>query len=165
VEAEISKDLPVIISQLDRSVNELRRIARNMMPESLLNSGLEIALKETCESFTSPGLKVDFQAYNIEKDIAQDMQVTIFRIVQELLTNAVRHANATTILVQCSQNENTFYVTVEDNGKGFQTDKLDAGKGIGLTNVKNRVDYLKGNLEIESSPGAGTTINIEFHVS
>jgi signal transduction histidine kinase len=164
-EDAITKDLPVIINQLDRSVNELRRIARNMMPESLLNSGLEIALKEICESFASPALQVDFQAYNIEKNIAQDMQVTIFRIVQELLTNAVRHAGATAILVQCSQNEKTFYITIEDNGKGFQTGTIDVSKGIGLTNVKNRVDYLKGNLEIESSPGAGTTINIEFHVS
>jgi two-component system NarL family sensor kinase len=164
-EEVFTKDLPVIINQLDRSVNELRRIARNMMPESLLNSGLEIALKEICESFTSPALAVDFQAYNIEKDITQDMQVTIFRIVQELLANAVRHAGASTILVQCSQNENTFYITIEDNGKGFKKDQIDAAKGIGLTNVKNRVDYLKGTLEIESAPGAGTTINIEFHVS
>jgi len=163
-EDAITKDLPVIINQLDRSVNELRRIARNMMPESLLNYGLEIALKEICESFTTPVLQVDFQSYNVEKNIAQDMQVTIFRIVQELLTNAVRHAGATAILVQCSQNENTFYITIEDNGKGFNPDQIDAGKGIGLTNVKNRVDYLKGNLDIDSSPGAGTTINIEFHV-
>lgn len=162
--ADITTDLPVIINQLDRSVNELRRIARNMMPESLVSSGLEIALKEICESFASPGLHVDFQAYNIEKHMAQDMQVTIFRIVQELLTNAVRHAGATAILVQCSQNENTFYITIEDNGRGFKTEQIDAAKGIGLTNVKNRVDYLKGNLDIDSSPGAGTTINIEFHV-
>jgi two-component system, NarL family, sensor kinase len=164
-EEAFTKDLPVIINQLDRSVNELRRIARNMMPESLLNSGLETALKEICESFASPALTVDFQAYNIEKDITQDMQVTIFRIVQELLANAVRHAAATSVLVQCSQNENIFYITVEDNGKGFHTNQVIGGKGIGLTNVKNRVDYLKGTLEIESAPGAGTTINIEFHVS
>jgi two-component system, NarL family, sensor kinase len=159
------EDLPGIINQLDRSINELRRIARNMMPESLLNSGLEIALREICESFTSPALTVDFQAYNIEKEITQDMQVTIFRIVQELLTNAVRHAGATAILMQCSQNEHTFYITVEDNGKGFNADEINVTKGIGLTNVKNRVDYLKGTLDIESAPGAGTTINIEFNVS
>jgi signal transduction histidine kinase len=164
-EEVFTKDLPLIINQLDRSVNELRRIARNMMPESLLNSGLETALKEICESFASPALTVDFQAYNVEKDIAQDMQVTIFRIVQELLANAVRHATASSILVQCSQNENTFYITVEDNGKGFNTSQINVTKGIGLTNVKNRVDYLKGTLDIESAPGTGTTINIEFHVS
>lgn len=164
-EEVFTKDLPVIISQLDRSVNELRRIARNMMPESLMSAGLETALKEICESFDSPALKVNFQSYNVEKDITQDMQVTIFRIVQELLANAVRHAGATQILVQCSQNGNTFYITVEDNGKGFRVDQIDAGKGIGITNVKNRVNYLKGTLDIESAPGAGTTINIEFHVS
>jgi two-component system, NarL family, sensor kinase len=162
--ATLTKDLPAIITQVDKSVNELRRIARNMMPESLLSNGLETALKETVESFNSDELKTDFQPFNIEPNIAQDMQVTIFRIVQELLTNAVRHAHATSILVQCSQNENRFYITIEDNGVGFNPTQVVAGKGIGITNVKNRVDYLKGTLEMDSAPGEGATINIEFNV-
>jgi two-component system, NarL family, sensor kinase len=97
--AAITQDIPAIITQMDRSVNELRRIARNMMPESLLNAGLETALGDIGESFNSNELKVDFQAYNIESTIAPEMQVTIFRIVQELLTNTVRHARATQVLV------------------------------------------------------------------
>jgi signal transduction histidine kinase len=163
-EEAFAKDIPAIINQVDKSVTELRRIARNMMPESLLNGGLEAALKETTESLNSPELTIDFQAFNIETNIAPDMQVTIFRIVQELLTNAVRHARATRVLVQCSQNENRFYITVEDNGIGFNNASTLSSKGIGLTNVKNRVDYLKGNLDIETNPGQGTTINIEFNV-
>lgn len=159
----IANDLPAVIHQLDKSVNELRRIARNMMPESLLNSGLETSLKELCESFITDNLKLDFQAYNIRKDLPHETQATVFRIVQELITNAVRHAQARNILVQCSQNENTFYITVEDDGKGFDTTVTEAKKGIGLINVKNRVDYLKGKWDIESAPNAGTTINIEFN--
>lgn len=164
-EEAFAKDLPVIINQLDKSVNELRRIAHNMMPESLLNAGLEVALKDLCESPVSDSIKIDFQAFNIEKQIMPDIQITIYRIIQELLTNAVRHAGASSILLQCSQNENIFYITVEDNGKGFDTAKEHTGKGIGLLNVKNRVDYLKGSLEINSAPGEGTTINIEFNVN
>jgi two-component system NarL family sensor kinase len=163
-EAHFANDLPAIIHQLDRSVNELRRIARNMMPESLLTSGLEAALRETCESFSSKEQLIEFQAFNLEHTIPKELQVTIFRIVQELVTNAIRHSGASSVLVQCSQNEQVFYITVEDNGKGFQVDQLRPGKGIGLTNVKNRVDYLKGSLDIDTAPGAGTTINIEFNV-
>lgn len=160
----VTNDLPAVIHQLDKSVNELRRIARNMMPESLLSSGLEVSLKELCESFITDNLKLDFQAYNIRKDLPQETQATVFRIVQELLTNAVRHAQAHNILVQCSQNENIFYITVEDDGKGFDTTVTEAKKGIGLINVKNRVDYLRGKWDIESTSNTGTTINIEFNV-
>ncbi len=162
--AAVTNDLPAVIHQLDKSVNELRRIARNMMPESLLSSGLEVSLKELCESFITDNLKLDFQAYNIRNDLPQETQATVFRIVQELITNAIRHAQAHNILVQCSQNENIFYITIEDDGKGFDTTVTEAKKGIGLINVKNRVDYLRGKWDIESTPNTGTTLNIEFNV-
>lgn len=162
-ESVFASDLPKVINQLDNSVNELRRIARNMMPETLLNSGLEAALKDICESLLSEKTKLDFQALNIRKDIPQEIQVTIYRIVQELLANAIRHADARNILVQCSQNDKIFYITVEDDGKGFINGET-SSKGIGLANVKNRVDYLNGHIEINSLPGEGTTINIELNV-
>ena len=159
-----SNDLPRVINQLDNSVNELRRIAKNMMPETLMNSGLEVALKDMCESLLSDKTKIDFQALRIQSDIPQETQVTIYRIVQELLANAIRHANPKNILVQCSQNKNRFFITVEDDGKGF--DKNDtANNGIGLVNVKNRVNFLEGHFEIHSNIGDGTTINIEFNVT
>ncbi len=159
-----SNDLPRVIKQLDNSVNELRRIAKNMMPETLMNSGLEVALKDMCESLLSDKTKIDFQALRIQSDIPQETQVTIYRIVQELLANAIRHANPKNILVQCSQNKNRFFITVEDDGKGF--DKNDtANNGIGLVNVKNRVNFLEGHFEIHSNIGDGTTINIEFNVT
>ncbi len=157
-----TRNMAVVINMLDKSVNELRRIARNLMPETLLNSGLEAALKDMCELPLSENVKIDFQPFNIEKTIPPEMQVTIYRIVQELLTNAVKHAGTSSVLVQCSQNKHVFYITVEDNGKGFT--KETSGNGIGLANVKHRVDYLKGSLEVCSALGEGTTINIEFNV-
>ncbi|WP_346317880.1 sensor histidine kinase [Chitinophaga sp. YIM B06452] len=158
-------ELHKVINQLDSSISELRRIARNMMPEALLKFGLDIALKDLCGSMMTETVKIGYQSFGIEGSIPQNTQVTIYRIVQELLTNATRHANASNILVQCSQNGDTFLVTIEDNGKGFDTALASRAKGIGLSNVKRRVDYLHGNMEIVSAENEGTTINIELNVA
>jgi len=152
-----------VISQLDQSVHELRRIARDMMPETLLQFGLEPALKELCASMATASLQVEFQGYGISRNISAPEQAAIYRIIQELLTNAIRHAGPATILVQCSQNENIFFISVEDDGRGFQPAATE-GNGIGLSNIRNRVNFLKGKMEIHSQPGEGTTINIEVHV-
>ncbi|MCG7280887.1 sensor histidine kinase [Chryseobacterium taklimakanense] len=150
-----------ILNQLDSSVSELRRVARNLMPESLLNFGLEIALKDLCEFYMKDGLTIDFQAINIQKNLPLNLQVNIYRIVQELLNNAVKHSNADNVLVQCSQNAEEFYITVEDNGKGITESEMSKVKSLGLKNLQNRVDFLKGKMEIQSIQNEGTTINIE----
>jgi signal transduction histidine kinase len=156
--------LQKVIEQLDVSANELRRIARNMMPESLLLMGLEPAVKDMCDSLSTDATSVVFQPFGIQRDIHPEVQINIYRIVQELLTNAVRHAQASEILVQCSQNGTRFFITLEDNGKGFDPAAV-AKPGIGLSNARNRVEYLNGKLEFTSAPGEGTTINIEFDVT
>jgi two-component system NarL family sensor kinase len=158
-------DLHKVIGQLDNSITELRRIARNMMPEALLKFGLQTALGDLCESLMSEHTRVSFQSFGIEQTIPQQKQVTIYRIVQELLTNAIRHAHASDILLQCSQNHDTFFVTLEDNGKGFDAQLAGRAKGIGLGNVKSRVDYLNGKMEIETGINEGTIINIELDVA
>lgn len=153
-----------VILQLDQSIAELRRIARNMMPESLLKSGLEEAINDLCESLTSDEAKIEFQAYGIQKNIPIATQANIYRIVQEILSNAIRHAQASQIILQCSQNEDVFLITIEDNGTGFDISKIQDAPGIGFSNVKNRVKYLEGKLDIDSRHNEGTTINIELNV-
>ena len=152
-----------ILNQLDSSVSELRRVARNLMPESLLNFGLEIALKDLCEFYMKDGLTIDFQGINIEKNLPLNLQVNIYRIIQELLNNAVKHSNADNILVQCSQNGEEFYITVEDNGKGITKSEMSKVKSLGLKNLQNRVDFLKGKMEIQSTENQGTSVNIEIN--
>lgn len=160
-----SQNLDAVINQLDQSVSELRRIARNMMPESLLKIGLEAALQDLCESLQSNQTTIDFQAYNISKEMPAATQANIYRIVQEILSNAIRHANANSIILQCSQNGYIFFITAEDDGVGFNTSQLDKEKGMGMNNIQNRVKYFNGKLDIASRPGDGTTINIELNVS
>jgi two-component system NarL family sensor kinase len=159
------KDLHRIINQLDTSVTELRRIARNMVPETLLKFGLEVALKDLSEFYMRDELHIEFQSFNIKKNIALAVQLHIYRIVQELISNAVKHAGATNIMLQCSQNVETFFITLEDNGCGFDTSVPDVKKGMGLDNLKNRIAFLKGRLEIQSAINEGTTINIELNTN
>jgi len=158
---EKDKEFYRILSQLDNSVGELRHAARNLMPESLLNFGLETALNDLCEFYIRKDLDIDFQPINIEKKLPLNIQLNIYRIVQELLANAVKHSGANNILLQCSQSEENFFITIEDNGKGFAKNSEEKTKSLGLLNLKNRVDYLKGKMEI-SSDHEGTTINIEL---
>lgn len=159
------QELHRIITQLDHSSTELRRIARNMMPEALLSYGLEAALQELCESLNTDALHISFQAFGIPAQLPKATQATIYRIVQEMLSNAMRHANASAIVLQCSQSGNTFFITVEDNGKGFDMALIGHTKGIGLNNIKKRVEYLRGKMEIIAVVNEGTTINIELDVA
>ncbi len=150
--------------QLDNSISELRQIAQNLMPESLLKLGLVAALKDLCFRFSNNKTIIEFQEFGIQNNISETKQITIYRIIQELVNNALKYAKATEILVNCSQNESTFLITVEDNGQGFDSKKANIFDGMGLKNIKNRVDFLKGELEIDSQPENGTVFNIELNI-
>ena len=161
LEPENKQNFNQILNQLDHSVTELRNIARNLMPESLLKFGLETALKDLSEFYTRKDLHIDFQPIDINTNLPLAVQINIFRIVQEILANAVKHSEAENILLQCSQSEKVFLITIEDDGKGFSQDSSQT-KSMGLHNLKTRVDYLKGTMEINSDD-EGTAINIELN--
>lgn len=154
-----------ILNQLDYSVAELRNIARNLMPESLLNFGLEIALKDLCEFYMKENMKIEYQPMNMDKNLPLNVQLNIYRIVQELLSNAVKHSEATNILLQCSQSETQFFITVEDNGRGIQESDKSKIKSMGLKNLEDRVRFMKGQMEISSEKNEGTSINIELYTN
>jgi signal transduction histidine kinase len=160
------ESLDPIINQLDTSVTELRRIAHNMMPETLLKFGLETSLRDLCNAMTTSTIAIHFQAYGMMNDLVMQEQISVYRIIQELLGNAVKHANATQILLQCSYAEGSFLITIEDDGIGFDVKELENKTGMGLLNIRNRVNYLNGIFEINTNNGQqGTTINIELNVT
>lgn len=161
LEPENKQNFNEILHQLDHSVTELRNISRNLMPESLLKLGLETALKDLCEFYSRKDLHIDFQSIDINSKLPLAVQINIFRIVQEILANAVKHSEAENILLQCSQSNDVFLITIEDDGKGFSQDSSPT-KSMGLHNLKTRVDYLKGKMEINSDH-EGTAINIELN--
>jgi two-component system, NarL family, sensor kinase len=107
-------------------------------------------------------LKVHFQSYNFDKRLDQTVEVTIYRIIQELINNTLKHAEATEVYVQLNQDDQHLTISVEDNGKGFDINKLNQTKGIGIQNIENRVAYLNGKIDIQSSEGKGTLTFIEI---
>ena len=151
---------------LDNSIRELRRVAHNMMPESLLRFGLDTALRDFCTDLSQAGsVKVVYQSFGIDQLKPDNpFVISVYRIVQELVNNALKHAEASQVLVQITYPENKLLLTVEDNGKGIDQSALDKAKGIGWENIRSRVDYLKGIIDIVSGAGKGTSVNNELPV-
>lgn len=154
------------MDMLDSSIKEMRRVAHNMMPEALVKFGLDTALKDFCNDISNSGaLQVSYQSIGVENaTIDQTTAITIYRIVQELINNTMKHAGAQTALVQLSKEDSQMSVTVEDDGKGFDTALLSGSRGIGWSNIQNRVEFLKGKLDVHSQPGKGTSVLIELTV-
>jgi two-component system, NarL family, sensor kinase len=152
------------MDMLDSSIREMRRVAHNMMPEALVKFGLDTALKDFCNDVNQSGaLKAAYQSIGMEGlELEQTKAITIYRIVQELLNNILKHAGATQALVQVSRNNGLVTVTVEDDGKGFDPAILKQSKGIGWSNIQNRVEFLHGKWDVHSEPGQGTSVHIEM---
>jgi two-component system, NarL family, sensor kinase len=161
---ETTKAFERSMDMLDSSIQEMRRVAHNMMPEALLKFGLDAALKDFCNDINSSGaLKVNYQSIGLDqKPIDQTNAIAIYRIVQELLNNTMKHAAAGRAIVQVTHIDSILSITVEDDGKGFDTTTLKHEKGIGWTNIQNRIEFLKGKLDITSQPGKGTSVHIEL---
>ncbi|MFT4019004.1 MAG: histidine kinase [Agriterribacter sp.] len=154
------------IDMLDSSIKEMRRVAHNMMPEALLKFGLDTALKDFCHDINQSGvLRITYQSNGLENVVIdQTTAITIYRIVQELVNNTIKHAGASSAIVQVDKSENGITLTVEDDGKGFDTNILEYKGGIGWSNIQSRIDYLKGRLDVKSQPGKGTSVLVELNV-
>ncbi|WP_276503574.1 sensor histidine kinase [Terrimonas pollutisoli] len=152
------------MDMLDSSIKEMRRVAHNMMPEALVKFGLDTALKDFCNDINQSGaLRVTYQSIGMENAvIEQTTAITIYRIVQELINNTMKHASAKTAIVQVTKTDGNISITVEDDGKGFDPVILKGGRGIGWSNIQSRIEYLKGKLDVQSEPGKGTSVLIEL---
>ncbi|MBN8856130.1 MAG: sensor histidine kinase [Sphingobacteriales bacterium] len=154
------------MDMLDSSIKEMRRVAHNMMPEALVKFGLDIALQDFCQGINQSGaLQVNYQSIGIDKvDIEQTTAITIYRIVQELINNTMKHASAKTAIIQLSAIDNGIGITVEDDGKGFNPAILERSGGMGWSNIRSRIEYLKGKVDVQSERGKGASVHIELNV-
>jgi two-component system, NarL family, sensor kinase len=152
------------MDMMDNSISEMRRIAHNMMPESLLKSGIEAALHDFASSLNSlGGSQVVFQCTGLQTTVLSDSEaITIYRIIQELVNNAYKHANASEILIQVYAGNDSISITVEDNGLGFDASVMDAKRGMGWNNITSRVAYFNGQIDIKSVVNEGTSVYIEW---
>lgn len=151
------------LDMLDNSISELRRVAHNMMPESLVKFGLSTALGDFCESINKmKALVISFQTVGEQRRLDSSQEIIVYRIVQELLNNILKHSGAERALVQLVFEPAEVALTVEDTGKGFDEKSLDQSTGSGWANIRSRVDYLKGSLDISSKATEGTSVHIRL---
>jgi two-component system, NarL family, sensor kinase len=146
---------------IDYSIVELRRIAHNMMPDAVHRFGLKDALLDYCENLSNDQLNISFIPINMEP-FSKEKEMEIYRIIQELISNSIKHARASRVLVQLVKEADVMTLTVEDNGVGFDCSSLASNKGAGWTNIYNRAQFLGATVDLSSEPGLGTTVIIEF---
>jgi signal transduction histidine kinase len=145
---------------LDEACVEIRGISHKMMPRILEKGGLELALRELCQDSNRPSeVEVSYVSLDIPPNIPKDKALAIYRVTQELLKNALKHANASEIIVQLQGEEERLNLTVEDDGKGF--DPSTVLTGLGLEGIQSRISFFDGSVDLDSIPGQGTS----FHIS
>jgi two-component system, NarL family, sensor kinase len=153
------------LSMLDNTIADLRKVAHNLMPEALVKFGLDEAVKDFCNSIQSSStLKVVYQQVGEGRKLTNTAEVFTYRIIQELVNNAVKHADAQQIIIQLNYAATSLHITVEDDGKGFNFNTIANSKGAGMDNIKYRVQYFNGTLDIVTAPDKGTSVNIDLAV-
>ena len=152
-----------LMQRTDAVIDGLHRLAADLRPASLDHLGLEAALRQYSRSAGSKfGLAVRFKARGFTSErLPTAVETALYRVVQEAMTNVVRHARATRVDVLAERRGDRVMVMVEDDGVGFEPDQVQRGDHFGLLGLKERAEALGGTLTVESAPGAGTTVVVE----
>ncbi|WP_157976922.1 tetratricopeptide repeat protein [Taibaiella helva] len=150
-----------VMQMIEDTTDELRKTAHNLMPSALLRKNLGEALQYYCDTIGHKGgLYIDLHRHGDLEAINPAYVNMLFRIVQELIQNVIRHAAADHVIVSLEKEGDRIALMVEDNGRGFDT--RNRGQGFGLENLNYRVRTLGGSLDIQSEPGVGTSIMVTF---
>ena len=149
-----------------RALEELHRLLLDLRPSVLDDLGLTSAIRWCAERHLEPlGVAVRCEFSGLPQRLPPEIETTLFRVVQEAITNIAKHAEAETVLVQCAARPDAVTIEIEDDGKGFAPETVAGGTGLGLTGMRERVELLGGTFEVESAPGQGTRIVLTAPVS
>lgn len=153
---------PVLINELTRISLDIRNISHELMPQTLKEYGLKMAVEDICQKILAPsGIRYEVHAALPEERMADKIEITLYRVFQELVHNIIKHSKATEVLVQLRKMNHHILLVVEDNGRGMTDEKKN---GIGISNLKSRVQLLDGNLQYDSSENEGTTAIVRVPV-
>ncbi|WP_222536896.1 PAS domain-containing sensor histidine kinase [Pedobacter polysacchareus] len=147
-------------SLLNDAIKACRTLSHELMPTLLAEFGLKVALSDLCSQMNQP-FSYDCRVELDEVSLDKFMEIAVFRIVQELVFNVMKHAHATVLSIEVVIENDQIVMRVRDNGLGFSTEKP-PHSGIGLSSIRIKTALLNGNFEISSSPGAGTSIEVKI---
>jgi signal transduction histidine kinase len=150
--------------QIDEVIKRFREISYDLLPNTLVRKGLVKATEEFVEKMNGVHqLRIDFKSENIELESTKE--VNIYRILQEIIHNAIKHARATLLTIEFEVKHNKLYIKTKDDGIGFNYDTMKVSDGgLGLLNLQSRVEVLNGKLSVQTAQGSGTTYVIEIPV-
>lgn len=150
------------IQLIDTAVQEVRTISHNLMPNALVSVGLDAALRDLVRRVNESGkLVINFDP-KVSLNLAESNAIALYRVVQEVLNNAIKYAEATEIAFEVSGNGQGFTLNIRDNGKGFDTTMIDKSEGIGWANIRSRVEMTGGTISVFSELNEGTSVNINI---
>jgi signal transduction histidine kinase len=162
----IKQKIKSMIELIDETVKSVRKISSNLRPSILDDLGLIAALEWHSEEVEKRSeIKVNFSADITEPELTVAMATGIFRIYQEVLTNAVRHANAHEVRSSLQLTDNFLVLKIKDDGQGMDLAKAGSKKTLGLIGIKERIFAMEGKYDLKSEPGKGTRITISIPYS
>ena len=143
---------------LDTAVNEVRTISKNLQPAALKRYGLVASINDLISRFRGENMpEIFFQHYDLPEQIDELISLSIYRVIQELLNNSIKYANAKEILIQLNGEPDAISIQYEDDGNGFDIATIPK-KGMGMENINSRINYLKGSISIDSVPNEGISV-------
>ncbi|WP_103070795.1 sensor histidine kinase [Aquimarina sediminis] len=150
---------------LEEAYQKVRTIAHEKNSGVMANQGLLPAIKNLAKKVSNgKHLQIEVQDYGLEERLDNALEISIFRMIQELITNAIKHANATEIHISLTNHDSLLNIIVEDNGKGFDAKILPQKDGMGLATIEKRIEHLEGTFEIDSTIDKGTNIIINIPI-
>jgi two-component system, NarL family, sensor kinase len=147
---------------VDESCKEVRAVSHNMMPNALLKKGLVNAVREFLQQINVKSTKINLQTDGLNNPLPNHIETVLYRVIQESVNNVIKHAQATSLDISINQDETGIDVMIEDNGKGFNFSEANKKDGIGLQNIKSRIEYLKGTVEWNTAENKGTLVAIHI---
>ena len=153
-------------AHLEKAIQEVRRISRNLRPSELDDLGLASALRSLCSEFSErTGVSVDLGITRIPVTLPDNLELHLYRIVQEALGNIEKHSRATHVTIQLQRRRSVLRASIRDNGRGFDPlaprRRKSTPPGMGLVDMKERAAFVGGTCQLRSSPGSGTEILVE----
>jgi len=154
-----------IIQLVDESCKEVRNVSHNMMPNALLKNNLSSAIREFIDKLDQKKLQVHLYTEGLDVRLDSNIETVFYRVIQECVNNVIKHAAATTLDISLIKDKDGISATIEDNGSGFDASDKEKLNGLGLKNIITRIEYLKGTVEFDSTPGKGTLVALHVPVS
>ncbi|MBN8825445.1 MULTISPECIES: sensor histidine kinase [unclassified Spirosoma] len=153
-------------SMIDETMTNVRRISRNLVPTTLERFGLLAALEELADRATDNDIEVELVYPEPELGFLPALELMLYRIAQELLNNAIRHARAKHITIHLIRFENEVRLSVIDDGVGFDFDAVMENRkaGLGLRNIESRLNVVNGHVTFDVAPGRGSRIHVQVHL-